>query len=413
MRKKLTYKSTAVSCYIGFAVQAIINNFPSLLFVIFRTHLGITISQLATLVSTLFMTQLAVDIFSIKWVDKMGYRVTAVVSHVFSATGLIMLGFLPRIMENSYAGLIICSVIYAIGAGFQETVLSPIVESISDELDSGAMSILHSFYCLGQCITVIVTTLFIKIFGEQYWYVLAWLLALVPIYNTYRFSRVPMRKTLSAEEKTPLKELFSSRIFIIAMIVMVGGGASELSMVQWSSMFAEKGLGVSKVLGDLLGPCLFAVFMFIGRILCGKKEEQINMQKALMICSVMSFVCYVTAAVSLNPFLSLAGCALCGFSVSIMWPGTLTLAAARYPKGGAAMFSILALCGDLGCSFGPWLAGKVSDLSRQNKSIVEFALKFSLDAEQAGLRMGMLVAAVFPLIILTGLFFFKDSKQTK
>lgn len=413
MSKKLTYKSTAVSCYIGFAVQAIINNFPSLLFVIFRTHLGITISQLATLVSTLFLTQLAVDIFSIKWVDRIGYRITAVVSHVFSAAGLILLGFLPRMMENSYAALIICSMIYAVGAGFQETVLSPIVESISDELDSGAMSILHSFYCLGQCLTVVVTTVFIKIFGEQYWYVLAWLLALVPAYNTYRFMRVPMRKTLSAEEKTPLKELFSSRIFIVAMIVMVGGGASELSMVQWSSMFAEKGLGVSKIVGDLLGPCLFAVFMFIGRVVCGKVEEKINMQKALSVCAVCAFVCYVTAAVSLNPFLSLTGCALCGFAVSIMWPGTLTLAAARYPKGGAAMFSVLALCGDLGCSFGPWLAGKVSDIARQNEAIVNFALKFSLDAEQAGLRMGMLAASVFPIVILLGLLFFKDKKQTQ
>ncbi|MBP3329696.1 MAG: MFS transporter [Clostridia bacterium] len=413
MKSKLTYKSTAVSCYIGFAVQAIINNFPSLLFVIFRTYLGITISQLASLVSALFLTQLAVDIFSIRWVDKLGYRVTAVISHVFSAAGLVLLGFLPRMMENSYVALIICSMIYAVGAGFQETVLSPIVESISDELDSGAMSILHSFYCLGQCLTVIVTTVFIKIFGEQYWYVLAWLLALVPAYNTYRFMRVPIRKTLSAEEKTPLKELFSSRIFIVAMIVMIGGGASELSMVQWSSMFAEKGLGVSKVIGDLLGPCLFAVFMFIGRVVCGKVEEKINLQKALMVCSVMSFICYLTSALSLNAFLSLAGCALCGFAVSIMWPGTLTLAASRYPKGGAAMFSILALCGDLGCSFGPWLSGKVSDLSRQNENIILFASKFSLDAEQAGLRMGMLVSAVFPLLILLGLLFFREKKQTK
>ncbi len=411
MSKKLTYKSTAVSCYIGFAVQAIINNFPSLLFVIFRTHLGITISQLATLVSTLFLTQLAVDIFSIKWVDRMGYRVTAVVSHIFSAAGLILLGVLPRMMENSYAALIICSITYAIGAGFQETVLSPIVESISDELDKGAMSILHSFYCLGQCLTVVVTTVFIKIFGEQYWYVLAWLLALVPVYNTYRFMRVPMRKTLSEDEKTPLKELFSSRIFIVAMIVMVGGGASELSMVQWSSMFAEKGLGVSKIVGDLLGPCLFAVFMFIGRTVCGKNEGRFNLQKALMICAGCAFVCYVTAAVSLNSFLSLTGCALCGFAVSIMWPGTLTLAAAKYPKGGASMFGVLALCGDLGCSFGPWLAGKVSDVARQNEVIVNFALKFSLDAEQAGLRMGMLAASVFPIVILVGLLLFKDKKQ--
>lgn len=411
MKNRLTYKSTAVSCYIGFAVQAIINNFPSLLFVIFRTYFGITISQLAMLVSVLFMTQLAVDVFSIKYVDRMGYRLIALVSHLFSAAGLTLLGILPRVMDNSFAGLVICSMIYAVGAGFQETVLSPIVDSISDELGSGAMSFLHSFYCLGQCLTVVVTTVFIKVFGEQYWYILAFLLALVPAYNFVRFLFVPMKPTLTKEEKIPLKELLSSRIFIIAMIVMIGGGASELSMVQWSSMFAEKGLGVSKMTGDLLGPCLFAVFMFIGRLLGAKFEEKINMQRLLMISSVFSVICYLTAGISLNPYISLAGCALCGVSVSLMWPGTLTLAASRYHGGGAAMFSILALCGDLGCSFGPWLTGKVSDLAQSNSQIVSFASRFCLDSEQAGLRTGMIVASVFPMIIFICLLFFKEKKQ--
>ncbi len=411
MKKRLTYKSTAVSCYIGFAVQAIINNFPSLLFVIFRKSFGITISELASLVSVLFLTQLAVDVFSIKYVDRMGYRVTALVSHAFSAVGLFMLGILPRYMENSFAGLIICSVVYAIGAGFQETVLSPIVDSISDELGSGAMSFLHSFYCLGQCMTVIVTTVFIKVFGEQNWYVLSFLLALVPAYNFVRFLLVPMKPTLTKEEKTPMKELFSSGIFVLAMVVMVGGGASELSMVQWSSMFAEKGLGVSKVTGDLLGPCLFAVFMFAGRLLGAKFEEKINMQKMLMCCSVLAFVCYLATGLSLNPYFSLAGCALCGVGVSLMWPGTLTLAASKYPRGGAAMFSILALCGDLGCSFGPWLTGQVSHAAQSNEQIVSFASRFALDAEQAGLRTGMIISAVFPLIIFIGLLFFKEKKQ--
>lgn len=411
MRSKLTYKSTAISCYIGFAVQAIINNFPSLLFVIFRTYFGITISQLASLVSILFLTQLAVDVFSVKYVDRMGYRMTALVSHAFSAVGLVLLGILPRVMENSFAGLVICSIIYAVGAGFQETVLSPIVDSISDELGSGAMSFLHSFYCLGQCLTVVVTTLFIKFFGEQYWYVLAFLLALIPAYNFARFLFVPMKPTLTKEEKTPLKELFSERIFVIAMIVMVGGGASELTMVQWSSMFAEKGLGVSKVTGDLLGPCLFAIFMFAGRLLGAKFEEKINMQKLLMTSSVLSIICYLTAGLSLNPYISLAGCALCGVGVSLMWPGTLTLASSKYPKGGAAMFSVLALCGDLGCSFGPWLSGKVSDMAQSNGAIVSIASRFALDSEQAGLRTGMIVSAIFPLIIFIGLLFFKNKKQ--
>ncbi len=411
MKSKFTYKSTAISCYIGFAVQAIINNFPSLLFVIFREQLGVTISDLASLVSVLFLTQLSVDIFSIKYVDKMGYRVTALISHAFSAVGLVLLGILPRVSSTPFYALVFCSVIYAIGAGFQETVLSPIVDSISDELKSGAMSFLHSFYCIGQCLTVVVTTIFIKLFGEEYWYILSFVLALVPTYNFIRFLLVPMKPTLTKNEKTPLRELFSSRIFLVAMVVMIGGGASELSMVQWSSMFAEKGLGVSKMTGDLLGPSFFAVFMFIGRVLCSKFEEKIDIKKLLSACSAMCILCYLAAALSLNAYLSLAGCALCGFAVSAMWPGTLTLAAQKYPRGGAAMFSILALCGDLGCSFGPWLSGKVSDLAQRNDFILNFAARFSLSAEQAGLRTGMAVSSAFPLLILIAFLFFKEKKQ--
>ncbi len=413
MKNRFTYKSTAISCYIGFFIQAIINNFPSLLFVIFREQFSITITELASLVSILFLTQLCVDIFSIKYVDKMGYRMTALVSHFFSAAGLIMLGFLPRICENSYIALVVCSITYAIGAGFQETVLSPIVESISDELDGSSMSFLHSFYCVGQCVTVLLTTLFIKIFSEQYWYILSILWALVPAYNFFRFLFVPMKPPLKKEEKTPIRELLSSKFFIIAMIVMVGGGASELAMVQWSSMFAEKGLGVSKVMGDLLGPMLFAAFMFLGRQLCAKFEKKIDIQKILFACAALAVCCYLLTALSLNPYLSLAGCAVCGLAVSCMWPGTLTLASNKFPRSGAAMFSILALCGDLGCSAGPYLAGRVSDLAQTNADIIEFGLRFGLDAEQIALRTGIASATVFPMIIIIGFLFFREKKQKK
>ncbi len=413
MKNKFTYKSTAISCYIGFFIQAVINNFPSLLFVIFREQFGVTLTELASLVSVLFLTQLAVDIFSIKYVDKMGYRMTALVSHLFSALGLILLSFLPRVSENSYISLVVCSVIYAIGAGFQETVLSPIVESISDELGGSSMSFLHSFYCVGQCATVLITTVFIKIFSEEYWYILSLLWALVPAYNFFRFLYVPMKKPPKKEEKTLIRELVSSRFFVIAMIVMVGGGASELAMVQWSSMFAEKGLGVSKVLGDLLGPMLFAAFMFLGRQLCARFEGKIDIRKILFVCAVLCVCCYITTAFSLNSYISLAGCALCGLSVSCMWPGTLTLASNKFPRAGAAMFSILALCGDMGCSLGPYVAGRISDLAQTNSSIIEIGLRFGLDAEQTALRTGIASATVFPMIIIIGFLFFKEKKQKK
>lgn len=413
MKNKFTYKSTAISCYIGFFVQAVINNFPSLLFVIFREQFGVTLTELASLVSVLFLTQLAVDIFSIKYVDRIGYRLTALVSHFFSAVGLIMLGILPRMTENAYLSLVVCSVTYAIGAGFQETVLSPIVESISDELGGSSMSFLHSFYCVGQCFTVLITTLFIKVFSEGYWYILCFLWALVPIYNFMRFLFVPMKAPPQKEEKTPIRELLKSKFFIIAMIIMVGGGASELAMVQWSSMFAEKGLGVSKVTGDLLGPMLFAVFMFLGRQMCARFEEKINIKKILFFCSCLCVVCYIVTSVSLNPYISLFACAICGFSVSCMWPGTLTLASNKFPNSGATMFSILALCGDIGCSLGPFIAGRVSDLAQTNEAIINFASRFSLDAEQASLRTGIISATIFPIIIIVGFLCFKEKKQKK
>ncbi len=408
---KSKYKSTLNSCYIGYIVQAVVNNFPSLLFVIFRKFFGVTISQLANLILVLFLTQLAVDVVSIKLIDKIGFRKSAVIAQIFSALGLIMLGILPNVMTHTYPALIISAVFYAIGAGFQETVLSPIADSIADEFQGGTLLFLHSFYSVGQILAVLVTTVAIKIFGEEYWYILPFVWAVIPIYNTFRFLKVPLHDTLKKEEKTPLKELLSSKSFILSVILMVGAGASELSMAQWSSMFAEKGLNVSKMTGDLLGPCLFAVFMFGGRILSGITEKKIDTKKMLLLCSVLCVICYLVTAFSLNGYLALAGCGICGFAIAIMWPGTLAVTSEKFPKGGAAMFSILALFGDVGCSVGPWVSGKISDISQRNDFVLQTAVKYGLTAEQAGLRCGMLISAVFPLMMIICLLLFKNKKE--
>ena len=286
------------------------------------------------------------------------------------------------------------------GGGLIEVIISPIVDSCPGDAKASAMSLLHSFYCWGQVGVVLITTLLLRLIGEDLWFIIPILWSLLPLYNLFRFLKVPLMPTVPEEEKTPLKTLFTSKIFLVALLLMLCAGASELAMSQWSSLFAERALGVTKVIGDLLGPCLFAVFMGIGRTIYGVWGEKIHLTGAMVFCAALCILCYLGTALFENPWLSLLSCALCGFSVSLMWPGTFSLTSAAYPKGGTAMFGILAVLGDVGCSVGPALMGAVSGAVSGNAKI---AASFpNLTADQLGLKSGMLFSAVFPAFILIG-----------
>jgi fucose permease len=397
-----TYKHTLYACYLGYITQAIVNNLTPLLFVIFQDEFAISFEMIGRLILINFGTQIAADFFALKYVDRIGYRTAAVVAHLFCAAGLIALGILPRVMPSPYSGLVLAVVIYAIGGGIIEVMISPIVESLPGEQKASAMSLLHSFYCWGQMGVVFITTVLLWIMGTGPWFILPILWALVPIYNLIRFLNVPLLPTIPEHEKTPFRQLLSSHLFVVALILMMCAGASELTMSQWSSLFAQKGLGVPKIIGDLLGPCLFAVLMGTGRALYGVWGHRIPLKGALAASGALCVACYAVTVFVYNPVLALLGCALCGFSVALMWPGTISLSAAAFPKGGTAMFGALAIFGDVGASVGPWLAGFVSDAAQQSSRLVAWGAASGLQPEQVGLKTGLFVAMIFPLLLVAG-----------
>lgn len=396
------FKSTVFACYRGYITQGIVNNLSPLFFVIFQNRFGISYVLISALILCNFVTQVITDVLAVRYVDRIGYRRAAVLAHFLAFFGLMMMGILPNILPVPYIGLVIATIINGIGGGLIEVIISPIVESCPGDAKASAMSLLHSFYCWGQVGVVLITTLLLRVIGEDLWFVIPALWAILPFYNLFRFLKVPLMPTVPEDERIPLKKLFASKIFLVAMLLMLCAGASELAMCQWSSLFAERALGVTKVVGDLMGPCLFAVFMGIGRTLYGIWGERIHLSRALALCAVLCILCYLGTALFQNPMLSLISCALCGFSVSLMWPGTFSLTAAAYPKGGTAMFGVLAVLGDIGCSTGPALMGAVSG-AISSSAAVQNAFP-GLTADQLGLKSGMLFCILFPALILLGIF---------
>ena len=381
---KYTYKHTLHACYLGYITQAIVNNLAPLLFIIFQDSFNISLEMLGRLILINFGTQIVVDLLTVKYVDHIGYRKATVMAHIFSVLGLVSLGVLPQVMPSPYIGLIIAIVLYAIGGGIIEVLISPIVEFLPGDEKASAMSLLHSFYCWGQVGVVLISTLLLKVVGGDFWFILPILWASIPLYNLTRFMKVPIIEPQEEMKTMSIKELLSTRGFVIALMLMLAAGASEITMSQWSSLFAEQGLQVSKVVGDLLGPCLFAILMGIGRMAYGIWGHKINLKRTLLGSGILCILCYVVTVFATNPFIALMGCAVCGLSVSLMWPGTFSLTAARYPRGGTVMFGMLAVFGDIGAAVGPWIAGVVSD------------------ATQLGLKAGLLVAIIFPILLVVG-----------
>lgn len=392
--------------------QAIVNNLAPLLFIIFKENFGVSDEQLGRLILFNFGTQIVADIVSTRFVDRIGFRVSTVLAQSFCTLGLVLMGVLPQVMANTYPGLCVAAIFYAFGGGIIEVVVSPIIESLPGDEKTRAMSLAHSFYCWGQMAVVAITTLSLWAFGKRIWTLLPFCWALIPFLTLFAFLKVPLMPTVPEEKRTKLGVLLKNRAFGIGMIMMICSGSSELSMSQWASLFVEESLGVSKVLGDLLGPCMFAFTMALGRVYFGIRGEKIDLEKTLMLSSALCVVCYVCAV--FVPALTLLGCALCGLSVAIMWPGTISNGARRFPLAGTAMFGVYAICGDIGCSSGPWLAGFVSDLMQKSQRLIDFGQARGIAPDALGLKAGLLAASVFPLILFfCALALWKDSGKKR
>lgn len=397
----LTFNHTRRACYTGFVTQAIVNNMAPLLFIVFQTRYNIPYEMLGRLVLANFATQMITDLVAVRYVDRIGYRLPLVLAHVLCVLGMVGLAVLPPLMPTPYTGLWIAIVIYAIGGGLLEVLLSPVVEALPSpqEGKAAAMSLLHSFYCWGQVLMVLGTTFLLAWVGFGRWSVLPLVWAVVPLVNLLFFLRVPLPPTVPDTHRTSLRALFNVPVFLAALLLMLCAGAAELTMSQWSSLFAQQGLGLPKVWGDIAGPCVFAVLMGVGRIVYGLWGERVPLLPTLAACGSLGTVCYLTAALSQSPLISLVGCAVCGLAVSLLWPGTFSLSAQRFPMGGAAMFAVLAIFGDMGAAFGPWLAGAVADATVGATNWV------ALTGTQ-GLRAGILVGTLFPLLVIVTAFVF-------
>lgn len=380
------YQKTIYACFLGYIVQAIVNNFVPLLFLTFQNTYNIPLSKITMLITFNFGLQLLVDLVSVTFVDRIGYRVSMVLAHAMAALGLAALPILPELLPDPFAGVLTAVTIYAIGGGLLEVLVSPVVEACPTDNKETAMSLLHSFYCWGHVGVVLLSTLFFGIFGIENWKMLAVVWALVPLCNGILFTRVPMASLMKEGEKgLTIRELAKMKAFWVFMLMMLCAGASEQAVSQWASTFAEKGLGVSKTVGDLAGPMAFAILMGTARAFYGKYGEKLNLERFMAGSSILCVISYLCIALVPSPLFGLIGCGICGLSVGIMWPGTFSKASASIKRGGTALFALMALAGDLGCSGGPTLVGMISSA-------------FGDD-----LKKGILAAVCFPLLLLAGI----------
>ncbi len=382
MSKKLNYKKTLLACYLGFITQAISANFVPLLFLTFKSTYGITFERIAMIPLVFYLTQLLVDLAATKFADKIGYRICVVFSQVLSAVGLVLMAILPEVFPSPFIGILISVILYAIGSGFIEVLVSPIVEACPFENKEGTMSLLHSFYCWGSMGVIIGSTLFFSVFGIERWKILTIIWALIPLYNTINFVNCPIERLIPDGKSMSVRNLLQTPVFWLMIVLMVCSGASEAGMAQWASAFTESAIGVSKTVGDLAGPCAFAMFMGISRMLYGKFSEKLDLTKVMLGCGIMCVCCYLLASLSSVPILELAGCALCGLAVSIMWPGSISLSSKKCPRGGTAMFAFLALAGDFGAMVSPSVVGTLSEMAGGN------------------LKAGLLMATIFPFVLV-------------
>ncbi|MGN1202256.1 MAG: MFS transporter [Eubacterium sp.] len=392
--KKFNYKHTLTACFIGYMVQAIVCNFAPLLFVGWENEFNISLPQLTTIVTLTFFTQIVVDLLSAKFADKIGYKKCLFIAHLSSSIGFLLLAILPYVLSNAFAGIVISVTLYSVGSGLLEVLVSPVVESCPTENKAGAMSLLHSFYCWGTVGVIAASTAFFALFGRGNWRILAIVWAVFALLNGLFFCLVPIIEPKDEKEKEKSPSLFKSKIFIIAILLMICSGAAELAMSQWASTFAETALNVSKTVGDLAGPMAFAVLMGTGRVVFSHLSKKIKIEHYFFASAVLCIISYLLACLPSNAIISLIGCALCGFSVSAMWPGTISLSTKAMPNISTAMFAFLAVAGDIGCTAGPSLIGWITD---------------SLGGD---LKKGLLFAAAFPIIIIIALTVLHKNKKT-
>lgn len=382
MSTQKNYRKTLVACYLGFATQAIAANYAPLLFLTFGSAFGIGLEKIALIPALFYVTQLLVDFAATRFADRIGYRVCVVTSQLLSGAGLVVMAVLPGLLPVPFIGILTGVLLYAVGSGLIEVLVSPIVEACPFENKAGMMSLLHSFYCWGTVAVIGGSTLFFAVFGVEHWQILTLVWAVLPLYNALNFITCPIERLVEEGKSMSPRELVHTPLFWLLILLMVCSGASEASMAQWASAFTESALGVSKTVGDLAGPGLFAVCMGVARVIYGRMSCKVNLDNAMLVCGVLCVICYLATSLAAAPLVGLAGCAFCGAAVGMMWPGAISISAQQCPTGGTALFAFLALAGDMGATVSPTMVGGVAQIVGGD------------------LKAGLLSATVFPLTLI-------------
>lgn len=385
------FRHTKLACYICYVSQAAVCVFLPLLFVMFNENYGISIARLTLLTTVNFSAQFITDCASMLFVDKIGYRKCAVAAQLLSAAGFVGIAVTPWLSDSIYTGIFISVLLYSVGGGLLEVLISPIIETCPSDNKAASMSLLHSMFSFGSVFVILFSTLFFAVFGKENWQYLSLIWAVIPLLNSLYFTVVPIRQISEDGETIPVFELFKQKSFWIFALIMLCSGASEQGMSQWASAFAESSLNVSKAVGDVFGPCMFAITMGFARAFYPKISHRVKLTNYIIFCAALCVLSYLMAVFSPLKFMALAGCGLCGFAVGIMWPGTISLAAEKCSAGGTALFAAMALAGDLGCTSGPTLVGAVSSAFGNN------------------LKAGLLAVIVFPVLLIAGVMYYKHA----
>lgn len=402
MNKNTSYNGAMGACYLGYVVLAIIINLTPILFMPLQKIYHISFSQLGGLIFVNFCVQVVSDLAFGKPADRYGVRIFAILAQVCTILGLVIFAFAADLFADVFVGLVIGTVLFSIGGGLLELLLNPIAASIPiNARKSAAMNLLHSFYSWGQIFVIIVTTLLVHFWGDYIWKWIALIWTIVPILTLILFSKVKLPPIVrEGKVRTPLREIVKSKYFLLIILALVMGAASEHVMGEWSSTFLERAAKLPKIIGDVAGVCLFAAMMGIGRVIYYKTGGK-HLHQIITIGAILACASYIIIALSHEPLMALASCALCGLSVSIMWPGCIVLAHERFPDAGTTMYSLLGASGDIGAAFAPWLVGIVTDV---------VAVQHGADI---GLKAGMLVVAVFPAIMVVAMLLLNKHKNEK
>lgn len=409
MSNSISYKSTVYACYLGHFVQAAIINTIPILFLTLMGQYGLSFEQMGRLVLVNFITQVAVDLIFSRLVDKHGIRPFIITAQALAFFGLIIFAFAPSLFSNVYLGFTVATIIYSCGGGLLELLLSPIVHAIPTDEKAGAMSMLHAFYAWGQVTVVLVTSVLLAVLGPKNWHFILLFWSLLPLANAFIFLKVPLAPLIAEEHRTKLRSLLKNRYFIVCLAAIMAGGAAEISMAQWASSFLEAAMGIPKIIGDYAGVGVFALAIGIGRTVYGKMGGSLDVYKVMAWGAALCMACFLTVVFSPFPALSLAACALSGFGVSLLWPGSIVIATNKFPFAGASMFAILAAAGDIGASMGPWLVGFAADKA---PGLVNAAGTAAVSGD-FGLRAGFLLAVFFPALALFCVIYLTKKKQGK